>query len=307
MFAPHRVPAFLFLFCALLPISCSLIAAQTPSSISGLIARANSGDDSARHQLYRFLLHADPASPAFHSAFLWLRSLASQDVPGAELILGYLYEQGRGLPRDYSRAADNYLAAALHDNHFAQNNLAFLYQHGLGVPLDLHRAFELYLASAQHNNPYAQCNLASMYYSGSGVTRDYVQAAHWFRSAAQLGDPLAQHDLAIFYSEGIGVPLDYKEAAHWEGLSANQGLPSAASGLGLFYESGKGLPIDYVCAYAWYSRALSTGEQSAAARLKSLSSRMTRKQLNQARAYLASLPSPSPDPASFGQTGTTPF
>lgn len=294
MFAPDRVSVRLLLLgVSLLVVRGSLTAQQTSSPVTTLIIKADGGDDSARQELYRYLLHGDPGGAGFSAALVWVRERAAQDAAVAELVLGYLYEQGRGMPRDYGKAAENYQAAALHDNHSAENNLAFLYQHGLGVAKDLHHAFELYLASAQQNDAYAQCNLGSMYYAGSGVTRDYGEAARWFRSAAQSGDPLAQHDLAVFYAEGIGVPVDYKQAAHWEELSARQGYVLAESGLVLLYESGRGLPLDYVSAYAWYSRALENGDKSAAARLKALTSRMTTKQLNQANAYLASLPSPA--------------
>jgi TPR repeat protein len=305
MYAPHRVALLLLLCVSFLAIPGSLTAQETSAPVTALIARADAGEDSARQQLYRCLLHGEPGSEGFDAAIVWLRTGVARDVAVAELVLGYLYEQGRGMPRDYENAAENYQAAALHDNHSAENNLAFLYQHGLGVPKDLHRAFELYLASAQQNDPYAQCNLGSMYYAGSGVMKDYGEAARWFRSAAQLGDAVAQHDLAVFYAEGIGVPVDYKQAAHWEDLSARQGYALAESGLALLYESGRGVPLDYVSAYAWYSRAAATGDKTAAARLKELSGRMTAKELSRAHAYLASLPSPASSSASIEQANAS--
>jgi hypothetical protein len=127
MFAPHRVSVLLLLLCAsCLVVAGSLTAQQTSSPVTDLIGRADAGEDSARQELYRFLLRGEPGSGTFDAALVWVRERAAQDVPAAELVLGYLYQQGRGVARDYA-SAENYLAAALHDNHSAQNNLAFLY------------------------------------------------------------------------------------------------------------------------------------------------------------------------------------
>lgn len=277
-------------------LPCRLFAQSAPA-VDEWITHADVAKSAGERQLLQFLLHADPAAPGFGHALEWLRHSASLDSPHAEFVLGYLYQQGRGVPRDYAKAAENYQASALHDNSFAQNNLGFLYQHGLGVPRDPQRAFALYLAAAQQNNASAQSNLATMYYTGSGVPRDDTQAARWFRSAAQLGDAEAQHDLAVFYSEGKGVEVNFKEAARWEELSARQGYVLAETGLALLYLSGKGVPLDYVSAHAWFSRAVASGDRSAVAPLKSLSRIMTPKQLDRARIYLASLPPASSTPS----------
>jgi TPR repeat protein len=291
---------FLFFSAFFLAAHSSLLAqAQQPPnpSIEQLISRADSGDSSALHQLSQFLIHADPASPGFNSALGWLRATASRNVPQAQVLLGYLYEHGRGIPRDYAIAAQNYQAAARQGYHTAQNNLAFLYQHGFGAPKDLRKAFDLYLASARQGDRFAQCNVASMYFSGSGTSRSLPEAARWFRAAADLGDPIAQHNLAVFYSEGIAVPLSYTEAARWEDLAARQGYALAEAGLAFLYENGKGVPLDYISAHAWYSRALAAGDKDAAVHLNSLSHIMTRKQLDDAEAFLLALPPASHAPS----------
>jgi uncharacterized protein len=130
--------------------------ANSSVSVAELVSRAGSGDVSAKQQLSRFLLHSEPAAEGYDLAITWLRSLASQSVPQARFLLGYLYEHGRGLPRDYAKAAENYQAAALQDISSAQNNLADLYQRGLGVPRSDQKAIELYRAAAEHGNPIAQ-------------------------------------------------------------------------------------------------------------------------------------------------------
>lgn len=268
----------------------SLPQGQSSSSVA-LIAemkiRAESGDPTAQRYLRTFLAESDPAVPGYGEALTWLRANVAENQPEALYILGFLYEHGRGLPRNYAKAFENYLAATRLGNHFAQNNLASLYQHGLGVPKNLGKAVELYLASAQQGNPVAQCNLASLYFTGSGVSRNFSEAARWFRAAAEKGNPAAQHNLAVLYFKGLGVQVDYAEALTWERLAADQGYPDAESDLAYLYETGKGVSLDYVAAFAWYSRATAHGDRRASERRKSLSKLMTHKQVDEANALFS--------------------
>jgi len=126
--------AVVVVICVVLLVN-GISAARQSRDITGLISRADAGDSGAEEQLLRFLVHQDVTVPGFNAALLWLRSrVAERDEPHAEVVLGYLYEHGRGVTRDYAKAAANYQAAALHEDHLAENNLAFLYQRGLGVP-----------------------------------------------------------------------------------------------------------------------------------------------------------------------------
>jgi TPR repeat protein len=297
----HRVflPAAIFLFVLLLFPSFTF-PGQRPqqpppssASVPELKFRAEAGDSMAAFQLAHLLLEADPSSPGFDLALDWLRSFASPDHFHAKFLLGYLYEQGRGLPRDYAKAADNYQAAALRGYDLAQNNLGSLYLYGLGVPRDLHKAFELLLAAAQQGNPIPQCNLATLFLNGTGTRRDLTQAIKWLRVAADHGYAPAQHKLAVFYFNGVGVSVDYSEAARLEALAAQHGEARAQTDLAYLYETGKGVPLDYVAAYAWYSRSIAAGEKSGVERRTSLSHIMTSKQLEQAVALAATPLSPT--------------
>src|SRR6266481_6369340 len=56
--------------------------------------------------------------------------------------------------------------------------------------------------------------------------------------------------------------------------------------LASLYAAGRGVQLDYVSAYVWYSLAASSGEERSARQLKSLSKRMTPRQMQQAQARL---------------------
>lgn len=286
-FVKVQIILYAIFLCAFLSFSAST---QEPhpnpvSAIAELKTRAESGDAFARHDLSNFLSQRDSSTPGYDIALEWLCQSADRGQPDAQFLLGYLYEQGRGLPRNYAKAAENYHAATLQGHAIAQNNLAALYQHGRGVPKNLGKALQLYLASARQGNPVAQCNLASLYLTGAAVPRDLDVTVRWFRAAAEQRYPAAQHNLAVIYFKGLGVPVDYAQALAWERLAAEQGYPEAETGLGYFYETGKGLSLDYVAAFTWYSRASAHGDPLASALGKSLSRRMTHRQLDEARRH----------------------
>jgi len=304
-------PLPVFLLVSLLAPSRCLSAPRSPQqptaalSVEELKARADSGDSLARFQLAQFLLTANPSASGFELAVAWLRSAVAENTPYYDFILGYLYEQGRGVPRDYSAAARYYEAASLRGYAPAQNNLGSLYQHGLGVSKDFSKAFELYLASARQADPIAQCNLALLYYNGYGAVRDEAEALRWFQAAADQDQPAAQYYLGFFYFKGIGVSMDHKVAAHWITLAAENGYAAAMHDLAYLYERGKGVPLDYVSAYAWYTHAVAAGDASSVERLRNLSQIMTRRQIEQADSLVSqrSLPnrrgSDLPTPASL--------
>ena len=276
---------------------------QTPAtarseSVAVLCTQADSGDSSAIRSLNQYLVQHESSADDYAIALNWLRARAAGDNPDAEFLLGYLFEQGHGVPQDLARAAANYQAASDHGNSFAQNNLASLYQRGLGVPRDLAKAFSLYTAAASQRNPVAETNLASMYYIGAAAPRDYSAAARWFLAAAEQGDPTAQHDLGVLYYQGLGVPKDLAAAAHWEGLAAINGNPRAQTDLAYLYETGSGVPRDYFAAYLWYSRAIAAGDTSGSSRSEAVARCLNPKQRDEGHA-LATTRSSSPHPSAL--------
>lgn len=296
MLAPLRCSNSFFLISlsASLLVTSFCFAARVPqqdsrssASITELKSRADAGEPSARHQLAEFLISADPASPGYDLALSWLQSLASQKVSDAEFLIGYLYEHGKGLPRDYTKAIENYRVSALHGYAPAENNIGSLYERGLGVRKDLPLAFQWYRAAALHGNPAGQLNLGNFYYFGYAVHVDFVEALKWYRAAADQGLAKAQDYLAYSYLKGVGVPVDNALAAHWARLAADQGHARAQALLGYLYETGKGLPLDYVSAYTWYSRAVAAGDDSSAKHLKAVSQIMTRRQLDEANSLVS--------------------
>lgn len=175
------------------------------------------------------------------------RGLADEGEPVAFSILGLMYSNGQGTPKDYGEAARWYRRAA---------------EQGIAV---------------------SQTSLAGLYFNGKGVPRDVGQAIYWYRQAAEQGDSSAQFSLASIYEEGHGVPVDHELAMSWFRRAAAQGNPSARFSLAGMYETGRGAPSDAVRAYLWYDLAASTGWKLAVKARDTLAKRMTASQIVEAR------------------------
>ena len=124
----------------------------------------------------------------YATALQELRPLAEQGEARAQVMLGYMYANGRGVPQDYAEATRWYRASAEQGNGGAQNNLGVLYEFGRGVPQDYAEAVKWYRKAAEQGIALAQSNLGSMYYKGWGVPQDYLLAHMWFNLAAAQSD-----------------------------------------------------------------------------------------------------------------------
>jgi hypothetical protein len=62
------------------------------------------------------------------------KPLAAEGNAEAQTLLGAMYWQGEGVPRDHAEAARLYLAAAKQGYARAQNDIGFMYGFGEGIP-----------------------------------------------------------------------------------------------------------------------------------------------------------------------------
>ncbi|MEN8206494.1 MAG: tetratricopeptide repeat protein [Pseudomonadota bacterium] len=81
---------------------------------------------------------------------------------------------------DYDAAVREWRSLAEQGDAGAQLNLGFMYDNGYGVPQDYRAAIKWYRKAAEQGNERAQYNLGLMYDIGYGVQQDYVQAHMWY-------------------------------------------------------------------------------------------------------------------------------
>jgi TPR repeat protein len=116
------------------------------------------------------------------------KPLAEQGDASAQFKLGWMYDNGRGVPQDYKTAVKWYRLSAEQGDASAQFKLGWMYEIGRGVPQNYKTAMEWYTLAAEQGNDNAQFNLGVMYYNGHGVIQDNVYAHMWWNIAAPSGD-----------------------------------------------------------------------------------------------------------------------
>jgi TPR repeat protein len=131
---------------------------------------------------------------------------------------------------DYAEAVRLFRPLAEQGDASAQYNLGFMYNNGEGVPQDYVEAVKWYRMAAEQDHADAQYNLGLMYDNGQGVPQDYAEAVKWYRMAAEQGYATAQSNLGVMYATGSGVPQDDVLAHMWFNLAAAQGHANAKKG-----------------------------------------------------------------------------
>ena len=102
---------------------------------------------------------------------------------------------------DYWTAFRNWHKLAGEGNMHAQNNLGWMYENGKGVPLDITEAARWYRLAAKQGDSSAQLNLGNFYYLGTGVAQDNISALKWWAIAAAQGDQDAENNGSILASK----------------------------------------------------------------------------------------------------------
>lgn len=120
------------------------------------------------------------------------RPLAEQGNPGAQVFLGIMYADGKGVPKDNRQAVAWYRKAAEQGFSAAQHDLGRMYTKGIGVPQDDDQAVFWYRKAAEQGEAEAQALLGGMYVIGRGVPEDDVQGYAWLNLAAAQGNDNAK-------------------------------------------------------------------------------------------------------------------
>ena len=79
-----------------------------------------------------------------------LSPLATRGNARAQALLGFLYENGFGVPQAYDAAADLYQRAAVQGDPFGQSRLGLIYDKGHGVPQNVILSYKWLDLAAAH-------------------------------------------------------------------------------------------------------------------------------------------------------------
>jgi uncharacterized protein len=188
------------------------------------------------------------------------------------------------LSGNYATALREWTPLAEQGNANAQYGLGYLYNNGQGVPQDYKIAVKWWRLAAEQGIADAQESLGHMHSDGKGVLQDYKTAVKWYKLAAEQGKPYAQTRLGIMHFNGQGVLQDYKTAVKWYKLAAEQGNTEAQVNLGLSYAIGYGVQKNHVYAHMWGNIATTNGNEKGAKLRAFVEKKMTPSELKKAQA-----------------------
>ncbi len=215
--------------------------AQAASKVDTAEKSASEAPPPTTLELYQAATKGDP------TALRGLRTKAENGDSVMQFTLGYMYENGQGVPKDLAQAVAWYSRAAEQGNAYSQHNLGVMYRDGEGVPEDAVQAVVWFRKAADRGLPEAQFNLGVMYHNGQGVPQDLAQAEAWYRKAAQQGNADAQKQLKVLAEakpKTFRVPLKRQNGVLYVPVLINDTIP-----LDFIIDSGAAdvqVPVDVV-------------------------------------------------------------
>lgn len=187
----------------------------------------------------------------YEESFALFYPLAKQGDSYAQMMVGMMFQLGRGVPES------------------AEQSGYWYRQSFSGAKFD-ELNFEKTKKLADDGQVTAQFNLGVMYSKGSEIEKNPHMAAVWYQRAAEAGHAGAQLNLGQVYSGGVGVDQDYKKAIYWYEKSAKQEMNKAQYNLGYLHAKGLGVPKDMVVSYHWFNLAAASGLKEAQEALREL-------------------------------------
>ncbi|MEI6415890.1 MAG: trypsin-like peptidase domain-containing protein, partial [Pseudomonadota bacterium] len=251
--------------------------------LDDLETKAAHGDPEAQYAIATIYENGEGLPKDYTQAAMWYGKAADQGQGKAQFWLARLYDNGLGLKTNQAKAVAWLTKSANHGYALAQLYLGKRYQDGDGVPKDGTKAVKWYQAAANQGVPWAQFNLGRMYYNGDGVAQNRSESFYWVQLAAVKGLAEAQALLGALYATGDGVESDDAEAFKWMNKASIQGMVDAQYALGRMYADGKGVNKDEVQAYKWMAVAVNNGAETAKTNLVEIEGKLSAKKLKEAK------------------------
>lgn len=147
-------------------------------------------------------------------------------------------------------------------------NLGYYFDNGYNVKRDYMVAYDYYRMAAEQNHTNAQAELGWIYEKGNGVSQDYYKSAYWYDLAAKNNHLVAMINLGNHYMNGNGVECNKEKgfSLYMKAYALRKNDESVSTLLYLIansYEFGNGVSKDCQEALRWYERARDAGDPDA--------------------------------------------
>ena len=210
--------------------------------------------------------------------------------------MGSMYEEGKGVEKDLTKAVEWYQKSAEQGDAEGQWRLGVMYEEGEGVEKDLAKAAEWYQKSAEQGNSIGKwalghiCAFNKDVAEGMGlgngerigiwrlgnmeeildIAEDVTTDVNFWEPWAEEGDADAQWHLGCIYGNGEGVQKNLSKAEEWYQKSAEQGDSTYQWLLGSMYECGEIVEKNFSKAVEWYQKSAEQGDAEGQWRLGSM-------------------------------------
>ncbi len=195
------------------------------------------------------------------------RIAVDNGVEAAQPLLGYLYLNGLGVPRDAAQAQYWFKRTALSQVGLPDELRLSVPKATLGrrgVPEELKKELQ-WVREVEEGDAARQFELALQLRDGSGLPQDREVAFDWARQAADKGLVEASYELAQWYISGAYGEKDAKRGLLWLEEAARADYVPAQVDLGLRFATGEEVKRNPIAAYVWLRRAQAGGADVAAA------------------------------------------
>jgi TPR repeat protein len=180
---------------------------------------------------------------------------AGEGLVEAQLLLGQILLDGRGIERDPALARTWFEIAAAQGDAMAHNMLGRCLEHGWGGAVDWHGAASHYRHAMERGLDWAMYNYAGLLANGRGVEQSHHRAFELYLRAARMGHAKSMNLVGRYLEEGLTVAADRAEAFAWYRRAAEAGdFRGQFSYAGMLASEGR---VDE--AIDWLEKALAGG------------------------------------------------
>ena len=148
---------------------------------------------------------------------------AGQGVVEAQLLLGQILLDGRGIEADAEVARRWFAIAAQGGNAMAHNMLGRCLEHGWGGAVNLAQAAVHYARAADAGLAWGLYNLGNLLATGRGVPANQAQALMCYEKAAQQGHAKSMNLYGRYLEQGIATAPSPARAVRWYRRTAEAG------------------------------------------------------------------------------------
>ncbi len=149
---------------------------------------AERGNPRAQYFLGYWYYHGTFLPQSFPDAFAWFRKSAVKGYSISQNYVGLMYLNGQSVTQSDSEARRWFEFAVNHGSGDGHLNLSHLYFEGKGAPKDLSKALDILTKGAMLGHTTSQGELARRLAAADGVAGDPIEACAWYDVAVRGGD-----------------------------------------------------------------------------------------------------------------------